>query len=219
LANGALYDPALNQWSALPGADQPSSRSDSTAIWTGSRLIVWGGQGQLGSFNTGGLLVFNAEVPQSAWQPLAVQNAPSPRYGHTAIWTGTKMIIWGGRNGEVLANDGAAYDPTTDTWSALSLAGAPTARDGHIAAWTGTEMIVFGGVDSSGVVATGAAYNPTTGKWRPLANSGSPVARTGAAAVWSGTEVLLFGGQSSGQPLAALQRLSPQPAWHFYRKP
>jgi N-acetylneuraminic acid mutarotase len=129
------------------------------------------------------------------------------------------MIIWGGRNGGTLANDGAAYDPATDKWSPLPDTGAPSAREGHIAVWTGSEMIVFGGTDSGGVAATGAAYNPATGKWRPLTNPGSPVARTSATAAWTGTEVLVFGGQGNTQPVAALQRLAPQPAWYFYRKP
>lgn len=219
LADGGLYDPVLNQWTLLTAVNQPSPRSAATAVWTGSRLIVWGGQGELAPLNNGGQLVFSSGVPQAAWQPIAVQGAPSARFGHTAVWTGTKMIIWGGRIGGILANDGAAYDPATDTWSALPVAGAPTARDGHIAVWTGTEMIVIGGADSSGVVATGAAYNPAIGKWRPLTNPGSPVARSGATAAWSGTEVLIFGGQGNTQPVAALQRLSPQPAWYFYRKP
>jgi N-acetylneuraminic acid mutarotase len=219
LADGALYDPVLNQWTTLSAANQPSARSAATAVWTGSRLIIWGGQGELAPLNSGGQLAFSSGVPAASWQPVAAQGAPSARFGHTAIWTGAKMIIWGGRNGGVLANDGAAYDPATDKWSALPGTGAPSAREGHIAVWTGAEMIVLGGTDSSGVVATGAAYNPATGKWRPLTNPGSPVARTSATAAWTGTEVLVFGGQDNSQPVASLQRLSPQPAWYFYRKP
>ena len=47
---------------------------------------------------------------------------------------------------------------------------------------------------------------------------GGPLARTKPAVVWTGTEVMVFGGQSGGQRVASLQRLSPQPAWYFYRK-
>jgi hypothetical protein len=47
---------------------------------------------------------------------------------------------------------------------------------------------------------------------------GNPLARSVPGAVWSGTEILLFGGLSGFQPVAALQRLTPQAAWYFYRK-
>ena len=38
-------------------------------------------------------------------------------------------------------------------------------------------------------------------------------------AAWTGSEALFFGGRIEGSPLAALQRLTPQPAWYFFRKP
>jgi N-acetylneuraminic acid mutarotase len=128
------------------------------------------------------------------------------------------MIIWGGRNGSAYLGDGAAYDPLTDQWSSLPAANAPSPRADHSGVWTGTEMVVVAGEDSSGVLATGAAYDPGANKWRPLTNVGAFVARGGATAAWSGSELLIFGGRANGQPLAALQRLNPQPAWYFYRK-
>lgn len=39
-------------------------------------------------------------APQSyvpnTWSPTAVNPPPSARYWHTAVWTGTEMIVWGG---------------------------------------------------------------------------------------------------------------------------
>ena len=46
---------------------------------------------------------------------VSTTNAPSDRSLHTAIWTGSEMIIWGGSNGGFF-NDGARYDPAADTW-------------------------------------------------------------------------------------------------------
>jgi N-acetylneuraminic acid mutarotase len=40
--HGEAYDPATNQWTALPEAPL-SGRAGPTAIWTGSQMIVWGG--------------------------------------------------------------------------------------------------------------------------------------------------------------------------------
>jgi hypothetical protein len=40
--HGEAYDPATNQWTALPEAPL-TGRAFPTAVWTGSQLIVWGG--------------------------------------------------------------------------------------------------------------------------------------------------------------------------------
>jgi N-acetylneuraminic acid mutarotase len=219
LSDGFQFDPSANQWSPLSAANPPSARYAATAVRASDRLIVWGGQGTQGALNTGAQLIFSSGAPQSSWQSISASGAPGQRFGHTAIWTGQKMIVWGGRNGSAYFSDGAAYDPASDSWSALAGANAPSARSDHNAVWNGSEMIVLGGANASGALATGAAYDPVADKWRSLTNHGSPVARSGAGAVWSGTEVLVFGGQANGQPVAALQKLNPQPAWYFYRKP
>jgi hypothetical protein len=40
--HGEAYDPATNQWTALPEAPL-TGRAFPTAVWTGSQMIVWGG--------------------------------------------------------------------------------------------------------------------------------------------------------------------------------
>jgi hypothetical protein len=40
---GGTYDPADNQWIATSLVDAPAARSQHTAVWTGSQMIVWGG--------------------------------------------------------------------------------------------------------------------------------------------------------------------------------
>ncbi|MEW6305982.1 MAG: kelch repeat-containing protein [Verrucomicrobiota bacterium] len=219
LADGALFNPTTGQWTALSAANVPSARAGATAVWTGDRLIIWGGHGASGPLDTGAQLVFHGEVPQASWQSIATLRAPSATHAHTAIWTGQKMIVWGGKNGGSFFNDGAVYDPVTNEWSPISSENAPAARANHNAVWTGAEMIVLNGENASGALATGAAYSPAANKWRPLANPGLPMARSATSAVWTGLEILIFGGQAEGQPLSALQRLNPQPAWHFFRKP
>src|SRR4029077_1776312 len=99
-----------------------------------------------------------------AWTSTSVTNAPSARNSHTAVWTGSEMIIWGGWNSPPL-NTGGRYDPTTDSWTATSTASAPTARLIHTAVWTGSEMIVWGGFDNTGYTNTGGRYNPVTDSW------------------------------------------------------
>src|SRR6478736_5558028 len=126
------------------------------------------------------------------WTPTSLTNAPSARNYHTAVWTGSEMIIWGGWNGPPL-NTGGRYDPTTDSWTATSTANAPTARLIHTAVWTGSEMIVWGGFDNMPrYTNTGGRYNPSTDSWTPTSTANAPTAQ--GAKVWTGSEMIVWGG-------------------------
>src|SRR5437764_730826 len=74
----------------------------------------------------------SSRTPAWSEQPLGGPRALTPREGHSAIWTGSEMIIWGG--GITSGNTGARYSPVTDTWTDVSNAGAPALRRDHLAA-------------------------------------------------------------------------------------
>jgi hypothetical protein len=94
-----------------------------------------------------------------SWTAASTTNAPSARNRHTAVWTGSEMIVWGG---DPLSNTGGRYNPSTDSWTATSTTNAPSARNRHTAVWTGSEMIVWGGYGGGGGSNTGGRYNPST---------------------------------------------------------
>ena len=217
LDDGALYDPGANLWTPLTVPNSPEARRHAVAVWANDRLIVWGGQGATGELGTGAQLLFAHGLP-TAWAALSATNAPAARAGHSAVWTGSQMLVWGGQCAGVSLGDGAAYNPQTDVWQTLAATNAPSSRYDHAALWTGAEMLIIGGVNAATSLATSAAFDPGSGQWRTLGNVGNPLARSVPGAVWSGTEILLFGGLSGFQPVAALQRLTPQAAWYFYRK-
>src|SRR2546430_17206157 len=83
------------------------------------------------------------------WTATSTTNAPSPRAFHSAVWTGTEMIIWGGDDGTNSFNTGKKYNPSTDTLASTSTNGAATARSNHTAVGNGNGMIVVGGPGSS----------------------------------------------------------------------
>ena len=33
----------------------------------------------------------------NSWRATSLSNAPSPRWFHAAVWTGSEMLVWGGR--------------------------------------------------------------------------------------------------------------------------
>jgi N-acetylneuraminic acid mutarotase len=136
------------------------------------------------------------------WVATSLANAPAARSYHTAVWTGTEMIVWGGLDFLGVKNDGGAYDPATGLWRTLPTAGAPAARFGHTAAWTGNEMIVWGGADGLGLRGDGGAYRPSSNSWRTISSVSAPEARVGHTAVWSGTRMLVWGGEGAFAPPA-----------------
>ena len=127
------------------------------------------------------------------WTATSLTNAPSARYHHTAVWTGSEMIIWGGANSASFLNTGGRYNPSTDSWTVTSLTNAPSARDYHTAVWTGSEMIVWGGSNDS----TGGRYNPGTDSWAATSTTNAPATRADHTAVWTGSEMIIWGGGES----------------------
>ncbi|KAA3638103.1 MAG: hypothetical protein DWP95_13315 [Proteobacteria bacterium] len=121
---------------------------------------------------------------------------PSVRNRHTAVWSGSEMIIWGGYNynSDFSVNTGGRYNPTTDSWLATSGTNAPTRRSFHIAIWSGDEMIVWGGFDST-YLNTGGRYDPVSDSWTATSTGTNvPTGRRDHAAIWSGDEMIIWGG-------------------------
>src|SRR5207247_1463009 len=93
--------------------------ADHTTVWTGTEMIVWGGYLSLGGqiYNSGG----RYDPVRDQWSPTSMgANLPSAREYHTAVWTGSEMIIWGGYNFGLLPTTGGRYDPARDSWTPTS---------------------------------------------------------------------------------------------------
>jgi N-acetylneuraminic acid mutarotase len=131
------------------------------------------------------------------WSAVQSNGTPSIREAHTAVWTGTEMIVWGGYNGtsNTDTNTGDRYTPATDSWTPTSTTGAPEPRDTHTAVWAGTMMVVWGGGNEVFVPKdTGGRYDPTTNTWLSTTTMGAPTAREFHTAVWSGSRMVVWGG-------------------------
>jgi hypothetical protein len=150
--SGGRYDPVTDTWQATStDAGVPSARYWHTAVWTGREMIVWGG-----------LFHYPYSCPVDggrydpwvdAWIPTSTAaGMPAPRWGHTAVWTGSEMIVWGGGGFDSgIAYNGGRYDPAADSWTETSTGpGVPSPRYFATAVWTGSEMIVWGGGSNTG---------------------------------------------------------------------
>jgi len=182
-----------DSWQSTTTVNAPTGRNGYTTLWTGTEMIVWGGESGAGgcSLNTGGR--YNPTT--DTWTAMTTIGAPTMRRYHKTVWTGSEMIVWGGEscNGQSAHATGGRYNPATDTWMAMTTLNAPTGRVSNSAIWTGSEMIVWGGTPSGAQVVitnTGGRYNPTTDIWTPLSVSGAPPERQAHLAVWMGSEMI-----------------------------
>ena len=128
------------------------------------------------------------------WMGTRFTTIPAGRDSHTAVWTGSEMIVWGGYDGSAWLNSGSRYNPSTDSWTATTLTNAPGGRGIHTAVWTGTEMIVWGGWNFPNRLNTGGKYNPSTDMWTATSTINAPEARYYHTAVWTGSEMIVWGG-------------------------
>ena len=149
-------------------ADAPTARVFHTIIWTGSQMIVWGGSNltATNNFNTGG----RYNPANDTWTATSTINAPTGRNSHTAIWTGTEMMIWGGMANANLFNTGGRYNPVTDTWTPTKPQMRP-ARAGCTRRFGRERNDDLGRFVNNAFpfesTNTGGRYNPATDIWRP----------------------------------------------------
>ena len=195
LNTGGKYKPNTDSWTATKAPTLPATRSNQTALWTGSEMIIWGGFNlPAGSVNSGA----RYDPSTDSWTATSITNAPTRRMANALIWTGSEMIVWGGWDTNHVFNTGARYNPASNTWTAMTVTNAPTARLQHTAVWTGSKMIIWGGAsNTTGTVNSGGLYDPGTDSWTATSTTNAPERRTQHAAVWTGSEMIVWGGGSA----------------------
>ncbi len=176
--------PVAGSWRKLPTAPVGNPATQTSAVWTGSKMITYGIRAQqrpIGRFNV-------AYLPASGtWQQLARGPRPdfgnNPEGGNVVAWTGSEMLV--------LGPTAAAYNPATDTWRPLAT-GGPGPTSGAVTGWTGQQELVWGGVccEPSN---TGRAYDLSANTWSDM--PAAPLApRAFPAGAWTGSELVVAGG-------------------------
>lgn len=165
-ADAAAYNPSTRTWRQLPPMPEPRARA--TATWDGREVLVVGGSAPPNNVRPYVRLYTDGVAYNPAtnrWRHLPAMG-DTGRISHTAVWTGSQLLVWGGQTSRadawVTAPHGVAYDPATNRWSALPKS-VLRGRTGHVAVWTGAQMLIWGGnaVTPGGTTRDGAAYTPT----------------------------------------------------------
>ena len=217
LNSGAKLNPVTNTWTPISLSSAPLARRYHSAVWTGSEMIVWGGDANTGTGSTTNIPTNTGaryHPVSDTWTPISTTGAPIARINHQALWLPTiqKMLVWGGSDAtsSTFYNTGALYHPATDTWSPMTINSAPSARMSFTMVLAGSKVIVFGGEDLlSSYLNTGGIYDPVNNSWSSMSTTGAPLVRNHAA-VWTGSEMLVTGGyDASGGVIRTTKKYNP----------
>ncbi|MGO9876500.1 MAG: Kelch repeat-containing protein [Acidimicrobiia bacterium] len=211
-ADGAAYNPSTGVWRVLSPSPL-SARQGQAAVWTGHEFVIWGGYDDVRDGHLHATANGAAYSPSTnTWQMLPA--APlSPRVYALAVWTGSEVLLLGGRpaNGTAsLSNyaDAATYDPATQRWQHVAPPetanndpvswAAALAIGGHRAlAWSlwskrrfiSAQSSTSGGVDLF-------TYDADTNSWTTAAQSPDNVAGE-TEGIWTGIYALVRGGPAT----------------------
>lgn len=205
---GYAFDLSDGTWSALPTGGAPA-RVDPILLFTGAKLIVWGGYVLEGGVNrgwqnSGAMLDL---VGGGDWKPITgaageavLKDGTLDAPYQSALWTGSEMIVYGGPSLGAKFTGGIfnPEKPEGQQWRALTTTGAPVDAGVkfHAAVWAEDRMIVFGGKTTANY------YSDVTmafvkDHWEVASGDGAPTPRLIASAVFTGKSVVVFGGLES----------------------
>src|SRR5437762_1032331 len=119
LATVAWLKEPLRSWLAKAETQVPVTMAAVSANYT---LPVISGQ----SDNS----IPSVACTDDTWTATSTTGAPAARERHTAVWTGSEMIVWGGV-GSSWFNTSGRYNTVTDSRTATSTTSAPPARRDH----------------------------------------------------------------------------------------
>jgi len=151
----AIYDPALDAWTA--GPPLPAPRDHACGASLGGALYVAGGRD-----GSNAATLYELAPGATAWTERAA--LPTPRAGTGCGVVGDRLVVVGGEGNPNLPTgvfaEVEAYAPDADRWDALPP--MPTPRHGMGAAATGGKLYVPGGatVQAFGAVATHEVLTP-----------------------------------------------------------
>ncbi|PIP91197.1 MAG: hypothetical protein COW01_05965 [Bdellovibrionales bacterium CG12_big_fil_rev_8_21_14_0_65_38_15] len=197
-SDGACYDIGGTTWSSMATAPI-SSRAKHVAEWTGTKVCIWGGNGDGASpttYNDGACY----NPVGNTWNTMSTSPLTA-RTNHKSVWTGQEMCIWGGENplSTTSYEDGACYNPVANTWR---LMGGTKPSLGRVFAnmlWTGARICIVGGFKkyiSTSQETTSSCWSPIYNDWQNINTTGLP-ATLESGSVFFEDDLCLFGGYSN----------------------
>ncbi|MCB0405886.1 MAG: hypothetical protein KDD51_13975 [Bdellovibrionales bacterium] len=197
LNTGGFYDPKQDTWETIEvDPSTPTPRYGHGLLWSKDRLAVWGGvsvyqrPGELGVaqlVNDGAFY----DPKSKTWEPIVSgANAPGPRMDPHLAWTGSELIVFGGRDArnKPALTDGAIYNPRTKKWRPMAPPAGPHSFgpfDQGYGFWTGSTFGFFSPQSLS-------FYDLRSDSWSEQGRAVVPGYERDSVLFWTGFEGVLW---------------------------
>ncbi|CAD8066861.1 unnamed protein product [Paramecium sonneborni] len=178
----------------------PCARGGHSATLSGASIILFGGHYYANKDEGYKYLndTYQMDVNANRWFKAKVQGTPpAPRYAHSAVLAGQRIIIFGGKGEKCVFRDLHALDPLTLTWyQGPEGSGSPSARFAHSATlYASTKMIIFGGWNGIDYFNDLYVLDLEVMAWsQPACTGPSPTPRQGHTAIQVGANLIIQGG-------------------------
>jgi len=178
------YDPSTDTVEEM-NASLPNRVTETTAVWTGQRAYIFGGQ--VGFSSVDQILRYD---PVNDTVTKLEESFPGPRESMASVWTGEEAYLFGG-----LGSGGHEiwrFDPGPERLQKLELS-LNMSMYGASAVWDGHHAFVLGGIKDGVSKASILRVDPGEEKIRFM-DGRLPTGRDQATAVWTGRQAVLLGG-------------------------
>jgi len=189
-----------------PVGTAPEQRQSATLTTVGTRLLMFGGrQGETTFMNDTWFFdtttcrwtcVYESDEASMAIQPVVGQR-PCPRWAHSAVRFGERILVFGGSAPGRCFNDLHWFDLNTMLWLPQPTASkSPAQRSGHCACAVGDTMYIFGGNTTKSSFNDLWEFSVQSTGWRQMKTTGkSPSGRVGHTITALGSRLLVLGGR------------------------
>jgi serine/threonine protein kinase len=213
------YSPAAGTWTALACSGNPPGTRSTSAVWTGSQMLLLGGA------NSNGLLSdFWSYTPANGggtWQKLP-ESPMGQREFQTLVWDSTdnQLYVFGGLDVTGQQQQDFYVFSASSGWKQITPKSTnnPPPRQQGMGVWDSKDnlLLLMGGwQDGQGVPYWGFwAFNPQQDAWgllTPLNSAGAHIipGRTAAVTVWDATDqrAYIYAGAGTGKTGSTLNDL------------
>ncbi|MCX5970928.1 MAG: hypothetical protein NTV14_05420 [Coprothermobacterota bacterium] len=195
--------PGVSAWEPLTADNPPSPRLECPLVFLGDSqtALIFGGVSSAGAVLDDTCLL---DLPGKSWRALSPQAWPAARGGHSMVWAGDRVILFGGRDSAEhwdyqTLNDTWSFNPTIGEWTQLDPINPPPARVYSAMSFDpqSGKVLLFGGFTGQVSLGDTWIYDPSTNVWAEVSPFQAPAPRAGhvMSTLPAAGKVVLYGGR------------------------
>ncbi|XP_063693035.1 uncharacterized protein LOC134824948 isoform X2 [Bolinopsis microptera] len=179
-----VFDFSVYEWEKYQtGENWPLNRHSQSVSILNNTVYMYGGYTYLGC-ESNELWTYDLDDNEWCKVETAETNTPPAMFGHTAVFSGPVMWLFGGSAQREIINSLWSYDTETRQWTPHVKVFSPPPLYYHIAIVTGDVMLIYGGFDEGVKAYTGMwRFNFETEVWTQMVSTELPALAGHAVAV------------------------------------